>query len=58
MMKKYLDFLLWSSGWIVFYVLSQAAWKLAADHFGWNFSETMFMFGFLLAVIGTTNRKE
>lgn len=58
MMKKYLDYLLWASGWSIFYVLMDAAFKFTYEHFGWNYSETAFLFGFLLAVIGMTNRKE
>ena len=57
-MKKYLDDLRWGLWWIVFYVLTKAAWKFAYNHFGWNFSETAFLFGFLLVVIRMTNRKE
>lgn len=58
MLKKYLIFLLWASGWTVFYVLMYAAYKFIYEHFGWDFSETAFLFGFLLVVIGMTNRKE
>ena len=58
MLKKYLDYLRWGFGWIVFYVLTKAAWKFIYEHLGWDFSETAFLFGFLLVVIGMTNRKE
>ena len=58
MMKKYLDYLRWGFGWIVFYVLTKAAWKFAYNHFGWDFSETAFLFGFMLVIIGMTKFKE
>ncbi len=58
MIKKYLDYMLWCFGWSVLYILTEVAWKLAAEHFGWDFSETAFLFGFLLAVIGMTKFKE
>lgn len=57
MMKKYLDDLLWAFVWTAFYVLTEAAWKFAYNHFGWDFSETAFLFGFMLVVIRMTKFK-
>lgn len=58
MLKKYLDYLRWYFGWSVLYVLMDAAFKFTYEHLGWDFSETAFLFGFLLVVIRMTKFKE
>ena len=54
MMKRYLNYLTWGLGWSVLYVLMDAALKITIEHFGWNYSETGFLFGFMLVIIGTS----
>ena len=41
----------WLLGWSLAYALMQTAWKLAADHLGWHYSETAVAFGLLLYII-------